>query len=168
MVLAQSHLAYEGCFRKDSLLTWQFCLPLEFKMALVRTWKPRSKNIIEQICGPNITKFWQPTPLEWTIVDIFLTTQPLFMWPGMDFLLVTNLLESGIDAPPWINVALEKKSNINTATRFMLCAEFEKSLPPTPEVIAPHNDALHAIFAHMRSLGPNLQKSLPAGRDIHI
>ena len=48
-------------------------------------------------------------------------------------------------------------------THALAWAKFAKSLPPTSEIIAPHYDALHAIFAHMRSLGPNLQKSLPAG-----
>ena len=46
------------------------------------------------------TKFWPPTSLEWTIVDILcttylvptkLTTYPLFTWPSMDFLLTTCL-----------------------------------------------------------------------------
>ena len=44
-------------------------------------------GVIQQLLGPNVTQFWPPTRLEWTIVDILHTTYPLF--PSVTFLLAT-------------------------------------------------------------------------------
>ena len=38
-----------------------------------------------------ITQFWPPTPLKWTIVDILYNNYPLLTWLSVDFILTTYL-----------------------------------------------------------------------------
>ena len=52
----------------------------------------KQRGCILQLRGPYFTKFWPPTPLEWTFVEI-LHFYPLYVWLYIDmlFLLTTYL-----------------------------------------------------------------------------
>ena len=52
---------------------------------------PLQSGVIQQLREPNFIVFWPSYPLEWTIVDILLTTYKEFTWSRVNFLLTTYL-----------------------------------------------------------------------------
>ena len=72
-------------------------------------------KVIHKLRGPNLTQFWPPNPLEWTIGAIYLLpTYPLFTWPSVFSLLTTYLLFLVHVVTEWPSIVVQKGGRSQT------------------------------------------------------